>query len=301
MPLSPAPVGVIESRPPIPCHEAMQRWHKEAHHGEIDLQQYRCRYFEWGRGQPLIFVHGLADRPTSFVPLMAHLTDQFRCIAYELPTGEGDGARLDRIRHDDLAADLIEILNARRVTQACVYGASFGGTIVLSALHREPGRFLRAVLQSSFARRPLAFMERLLAHLARRWPGHLRDLPFWSAQQKRIDGPAFADVEPDLFALKTSNAASLPIPAFAHRVLMIGQLDLRPLLPSIRHPILLLTGDRDLVLNAQASIELAAGLPHADRLELANCGHFAQYTHSALVAEVCRRFLLPPCGLPPCP
>jgi pimeloyl-ACP methyl ester carboxylesterase len=97
--------------------------------------------------------------------------------------------------------------------------------------------------------------------------------------------------------LKRSNSASTPIAAFAHRAMMIASLDLRPILPTVRHPILLLTGERDTAANRRASAELADDLPHADRLEFADCGHFAQYTHAPAVAEALRRFLLPPCGL----
>jgi 3-oxoadipate enol-lactonase len=296
----PSQTGMIEARGAIPLAEAMRRWRREARHGVVDTPHYRCRYFEWGQGQPLVFVHGLADRAASFIPLMAQLADTFRGIAYELPDGEYDGARLGSIRHADLAFDLIALLDALQVRQASAYGASLGGTIVLAALYREPRRFLRAALQSSFARRPLTWMERLVVSWARWWPGKLGDLPFWEKQQERVDGPAFAEVDPQLFAMKKAHAASLPIRAFAHRVLLVSSLDLRPMLASIRHPILLLTGDRDLVVNARATDELAHGLPHADRLEFADCGHYAQYTHASAVAEACRRFLLPPCGLPPC-
>lgn len=292
-------IGIIEARREIPFAEAWHRWQREARLGVVDLPQYRCRFYEWGQGQPLVLVHGLADRARSFVPLIAHLTDSFRCVAYDLPDGADDGARLGAIRHADLADGLVAILDHLGIRQAAAYGASFGGTIVLASMDRQPRRFLRAVVQSSFARRPLALMERVVVHLARWWPGRLGDLPLWSAQQERIDGPAFAGRDPGLFALKKSNAASIPIRAFAHRALLVDRLDLRPVLPSIRQPVLLISGDQDLIANSQAQEELARGLPHADRLELADCGHFAQYTHAPVVAEACRRFLLPPCGLPP--
>ncbi len=291
--------GIIETAAPIPLSRTWQRFEREARKGSFDSPRYHCRYFDWGQGPPLIFVHGLADRPQSFVPLMGHLADVFRCIAYELPNGEDDGARLNAIRLGDLADDLISLLDHLRIQQVSAYGASFGGTIVLMAMYRHPRRFLRAMLQSSFARRPLALMERIFAHLARSWSGRLGDLPLWSARQERIDGPTFTGRDPMLFALKKSNAASVPIRAFAHRVLLVGKLDLRPILPFIAHPVMLLTGDHDLVVNSRATDELAEALPHAERLELALCGHFAQYTHAAVVAESCRRFLMPPCGLPP--
>jgi 3-oxoadipate enol-lactonase len=289
--------GVIEAAPTIPLDEALARWRREAEAGVCDTGRYRCRFFAWGRGQPLLFIHGMSDRARSFVPLSAHLTDYFRCIAYDLPTGYRDGAKLRRISHADLVRDVFALLDQLKVGQACLYGASFGGTIALAALHAEPKRFLRAALQSSFARRKLAPAERAIASLARYWPGRMRDLPLRRRHQQKVDAPAFAAAPPETWAFQKANTATMPIKAFAHRALLISRLDLRPLLPSIQHPIMLLSGDRDSIISQGCIEQLADGLPHADRLEFHNCGHYAQYTHAAGVAEALRRFLLPPCGL----
>jgi 3-oxoadipate enol-lactonase len=289
--------GYIESAAAVPVGEALARWRREAASGECDTGRYRCRYFVWGRGQPLLFIHALSDPARSFVPVMAHLTNSFRCIGYELPTGADDGARLGSIRHCDLVEDVFALLDHLHVGQACLYGASFGGTIALAALHARPLRFLRAALQSSFARHPLAPMERLVVSFARWFPGHLGGLPFWGAKQRHIDRPAFDGAATQAWDLKRANSAATPIAAFSHRAMMLASLDLRPILAAIRHPVLLISGERDTAVHREASAELAAGLPHADRLEFADCGHFAQYTHAPAVAEALRRFLLPPCGL----
>lgn len=289
--------GYIESGATVSVGEALARWRREAHFGQLDTGRYRCRYYTWGRGQPALFIHALSDPARSFVPLIAHLTDSFRCIAYELPTGEGDEARLGSIRHRDLVDDLFALLDHLQVGQASLYGASFGGTIALAALSARPMRFLRAAVQSSFARHPLAPMERLVLNFARWWPGKLGSLPMWRAKQERIDRPAFDIAPTQAWDLKRANSAGMPIAAFAQRALMLTSLDLRPILPAIRHPVLLLNGERDTAVNRAASAELATLLPHADRLEFADCGHFPQYTHAPAVAEALRRFLLPPCGL----
>jgi pimeloyl-ACP methyl ester carboxylesterase len=289
--------GVIESAKAIPLADALERWRREARVGEIDTGRYRCRYYVLGRGQPLVFIHGLADQARCFVPVIAHLTDSFRCIAYEMPNGAGDGAKLGSLGHSDLVADVFALMDELKCGQSCLYGASFGGTIALAALHAAPKRFLRAVIQSSFAHRRLAPMERAMASLARYWPGRMGGLPLGRAMQRRADAPAFAAAPEEIWNFQRANSAETPVRAFAHRVMMIADLDLRPILPAITHPVMLLEGDRDSVVGRSCTDELASGLPHADRLEFADCGHYAQYTHAAPVAEALRRFLLPPCGL----
>src|SRR5262249_55767917 len=187
----------------------------EAQAGECDTGRYRCHYFVWGRGQPLLFIHALTDQARSFVPLMAHLTESFRCIAYELPTGGNDGARLGSIRHGDLVTDVFALLDHLHAGQACLYGASFGGTIALAALHANSRRFLRAALQCSFARHPLAPMERLVLNFARWWPGRMGDVPLWHRRQERFHRPMFDGVPTQARGLKRSAGAATPIPAVA--------------------------------------------------------------------------------------
>jgi pimeloyl-ACP methyl ester carboxylesterase len=289
--------GYIESSGSIPLTEALARWKSEAICGELDTGRYRCRYFVWGRGQPLVFVHGIADCARSFVPVIAHLVDSFRCIAYELPDGAGDGAPLNGLHHRDLVADLLFLLDHLRCEQACAYGASFGSTVVLAALHLHPGRFLRAVIQCGFARRVLAPAEKVLVSLARRWSGQMGSLPLRRWVQRRTDWPALANSPRELWDFHQANSDQTPIRAFAARAAMIGSLDLRPLLPEIRLPVLVMSGDGDPIAGQQRADELVHRLPHADRLVFSNCGHLPQYTHAAGVAEALKRFLRPPCGL----
>src|SRR5262249_44804128 len=138
---------------------AQERFEREAHHAVCDTGRYRCPYFSWGEGPPLVFVHRLADSRRAFLMPMALLSRHFRCLAYALPPGRGDGARLKPYAHDDLVADLNAILDHAGVRQTYLYGSSFGSTIVLAALHANPQRFPRAILQGGFAQRRLAPAE----------------------------------------------------------------------------------------------------------------------------------------------
>ena len=137
----------------------LHRFETEAEHGVCDTGRYRCRYAVWGQGPPLLFIHGLSDRARSFALVYASLSRHFRCIAYDLPTGKGDGARLHRYTHADLAADVFALLDHLNLPRSYVLGSSFGATIALAALHACPERLPRAVLQGGFAHRPLAAAE----------------------------------------------------------------------------------------------------------------------------------------------
>src|SRR5207244_9241683 len=86
----------------------------------------------------------------------------------------------------------------------------------------------------------------------------------------------------------------VPIRALARRALWLHQTDLRPLLPEIRQPVLLVCGDADPLVGPTCEQELLRALPHVTRIELPDCGHLPQFTHPEILAEVVTRFLLPP-------
>ena len=89
--------------------------------------------------------------------------------------------------------------------------------------------------------------------------------------------------------------------AVARRALILHQIDLRPLLPAINQPVLMLCGDADPLVGKACEGDLLLGLPHVTRAELVHCGHMPQFTHAELVAELVEHFLMPEsCGTTSC-
>lgn len=276
--------------------EAVQRFQREAHCGVCHTGRYGCAYYTWGSGPPLLLIPGLSDDARSFVLLCALLSKHFRCIAYDLPTGASDGARLSRYGHADLVTDAFTLLDHVGARQSYVFGASFGSTIALAALRAQPQRLPRAVLQGGFARRPLAPAEVLLANLARYWSGPMRALPFYIATMSLPHYGPFRSRSADIWEYFLNRWGSPPMAAVARRALLLHRIDLRPMLPAIRQPVLLACGDRDPLVSPECEEVLLRGLPNARRVELANCGHNPQFTHPEVLADIVRQFLTPPTG-----
>lgn len=243
----------------------------------------------------MLLIPGAASDAETFVLLAAHLSADFRCIAYDLPDGRSDGARLQRYTHGDLAADTLALLDHVGSKEAFVAGYSFGSTIALAALARQPKRLQRAVLLHGFARRPLAPTEVLLAKALRHWHAPMKRLPFRAELLGRGHFGPFADRPPELWQFFMENCGAPPISAVAHRVLWVHELDLRELLPQVRQPSLVVSGDCDQMVPDSAVDELARGLEHAVHVQLTRCGHFSPFTHAAELAEMIRRFLRPAC------
>jgi pimeloyl-ACP methyl ester carboxylesterase len=283
----------VETPPAVPLAEALARWEKGAKPGVCDTGRYRMPYFVWGSGPPLVFIHGLSDRAQSFVPVMEPLRRHFTCVGYELPAGGADGARLGAYRHRHLVDDLFALLDHLGFRQCYLFGSSFGSTVALAALHAKPGRFPRAVLQGGFAYRPLARWESVLCRFARYWPGPMSTLPLRDKLNYPGEQRPFERC-PELWDFLQANSGVQPKAAVARRALMILDIDLRPLLPEIRQPVLMICGDSDPIVPPACEAPLLEGLPHVERVEFPDCGHYPQYTHAPLVAELVRRFLTAP-------
>jgi pimeloyl-ACP methyl ester carboxylesterase len=282
------------ARAPVDLPATLERFEREARWGVCNTGSYRCSYFTWGAGPPLLLIPGMADDARSFILLSSLLAARFRCIAYDLPSGRGDGARLSRYRHGGLVGDTLALLDHLEIRQSYVLGSSFGGTIALALLEARPERFPRGILQGSFARRRLHPGQVWLARLLRGVPGRVGRLPFRRAALRRHHAGPFAGRPGDHWDFFLRRWNTPPIRAVARRALLLHRLDLRPLLGRVRQPVLLVYGDRDPLVSGECTDELLRGLPNAVRIELANCGHNPLFTHPEVLADVAGHFLTPP-------
>jgi pimeloyl-ACP methyl ester carboxylesterase len=285
---------------PLNFTEARARFEREAVHGVCDTGRYRMPYFVWGDGPPLLFVHGVGDSCRSFLLPIARLSAHFRCIAYDLPSGHRDGARLRRYTHDHLVADVWALLDHLGLRQCYIHGSSFGSTIVLKAMHARPERLPRGILQGGLAYRPLRRAERLLSYWGRFLPGRMASVPLREKVLLQTAGRGFKEMFPDIWNHFLDCSGRARLSAFASQAYMLHKLDLRPILPSIRQPLLLVCGDQDRVVPRVHEEMLLEGLPNAGRVVLDGCGHVPSYTHPEILAEVVRQFLTPPSAASSC-
>lgn len=273
--------------------DSLEQWRREAEPGELDTGRYRCRYVAWGKGPALVFVPGLSSDALSFVQPMARLRHDFRCVAYDLPTGAGDGARLARYRHDDLRDDLFALLDHLKLGRTYLLGFSFGATVALAALAAQPARFARAILVGGFARRRLSPAEIFLAHWGRYWSGRLADSAVAAAVVHHNHFGSFAQRPAEDWQFFLKHSCRPAWKTFAQRVLLLSRTDVRPLLGRVAQPTLLVYGDRDPLVPRTFQDELQKGLPNAARAELEGCGHQPQFTHPEVLSELIRQFLTP--------
>jgi pimeloyl-ACP methyl ester carboxylesterase len=286
------------SRPPCPApadvRAEVARYDSAAEVGRWDGPRYRMTYRILGQGPPLFLVPGIAATYRTYAHLLNRLAEHFRTILYDYP-GEApdDGAHLSRITHDDLVDDVFGLIDHLNVGRAFLVGISFGSTVALKVLHREPRRFPRATVQGAFAHRMFTAAERWALRLGRLVPGTTARLPLRRtilSYNSRLEFPALLN---DRWEYYFEQNGLTPIRSLAHRVDLLTKLDLRPILAAIPTELLLIQGREDRIVPHRDFEVLKAALPKAEAAILPTVGHQPHMTHAEVMAQLIHQWLLP--------
>lgn len=279
--------------PPLDFAAEIADYERRACVAHWDSPHYRMTYRVLGEGPTLVVVQGLASTYRGYAPILNRLSERFRTVIHDYP-GENpdDGADLPWITHNDLTDDLLGLLDHLGAPRALAFAASFGSTVLLSAVNRDPERVARAVLQGGFVHRPLSRPERMALRAGRRLPGRMAGLP--------LRGPVLAwhnrhtfppEVVADRWPIFVAENGATQIAGMAHRLDMLAEVDLRPLLAGITTPTLVIHGDIDGIVPRSHFEILRTTLPRAEAALWPGIGHQPHFTHPERLAEAIEAFL----------
>lgn len=291
---SPPPDTPPRCPPPADFRAEVAAYDRAAAVGRLAAPRHRMTYRTLGEGPPLVLCPGIAGTYRGYAPTLNRLAGRFRTVVFDYPGDHpDDGARLGRIGHDDLVDDVFALLDHLKIGRAFPVGLSFGSTIVFGLLKREPRRFPRAVVQGAFARREFTRAERLALRLGRRLPGTIERLPLRRRILDWNSRPSFPAAVTDRWSFYLDQNGRTPIAPLAHRLDLVGALDLRPALPAMTTEILLLQGNEDRIVPRACQDDLARRLPRATAVRMPLVGHQPHYTHFEGLAQAIGDFLLP--------
>lgn len=237
-----------------------------------DRGTHRIHYEVHGRADapPLLLIMGMSFSSRAWDPLPARLARDFRVVLFD-NRGTGHSTirrRFFRIRH--LAEDAVAVLDAAGVDQAHVFGISMGGMVALELALRHEERVRSLALGATCAGwlrsrkmspRTLATMvaAAILGRRAQLLPGL-----FVSPQHLARDPEGFARWHAGV-------GRSGPLTALLQTAaILLHSTEKR--LSQLRVPVLVMTGDRDLLIPPENSRGLAE-LLHADLVVLEGAGH----------------------------
>lgn len=279
-----------------------------------------------GSGPALVLLHGWGLNVRVWDGLAATLGDRFRIIAIDLP-GHGRSAwRPERSSLEEQAAQIRETV-ANITSDYSLLGWSLGGQIALQLAAAQPGAGTaarpastaavvnRLVLIATTPRFTAGWHwpygappERLAAQAAGLQTDYRRTVSdFLELQVRGSTGGAEAltQLRAALFAHGSADdgshneADASPEPygprlaALTRGLELLRDTDLRPLLPGITIPTLVIAGQYDRVTHPAASHALADSLPDAHYVEIRRAAHAPFLSHLPELGTLIADFLAP--------
>ncbi|HYM50560.1 MAG TPA: alpha/beta hydrolase [Candidatus Limnocylindrales bacterium] len=264
---------------------------------ELQTNGIRIHYYRLGEGPPLLLLHGIGANARTWGRAAGALAARHLVIAPDA-RGHGQSEKPERgYRDADYIADVAGLIMELQLAPVDAIGHSVGGRIVAELAADRPELFHRIVLEEAVggapAARPAAEEAQMRAG-ARVWLERLRATPREAVlAQTRQRQPGWTDAECEAF-VDSQREFSMAI----YGDQSLGYFwDWRPAVARIRHPMLVLLGDRSAPRFPPSSAdettrdEIAGLLPAARVVQIKGAGHLLHLDQPHEFVEAVEPFL----------
>ena len=253
----------------------------------------KLTYRKMGTGPVLVCHPGGPGFSSSYFGDLAGLWERFTLVMVNPRGTDGSDRPTDSSAYqiDDYVADVEELRGHLGQERLMLLGHSHGGVVAQAYAAAHPGRVRRLVLSSSLARFGAEQEAAMRAGMEKRsgqpwYPDaaaalqeeqdatfiddqqlanlFFREFPLYFARYGAVEA-GYADT----LRSETINADALRL--FNEKI--FNTFDLRPLLPKITAPTLVITGDDDFICGPVCAAEISAAIPGARQVIVGDSGH----------------------------
>lgn len=257
------------------------------HGRRIECGDIDWHYLEGGHGEPLVLLHGFNGDADHFTRTSRYLSGHFRVLAPDLPGfGETRIGEEFSFRIDDIAAHVLEWIDALGVQRFYLGGNSMGGYVAAAIARHAPHRVrsLWLLAPGGLHTAPLsAVFEEIAA--GRHNPLIVRDqddfdrlIDYCFVHPPFIPGPVRR-------FLARRAAATEPRARIIFDAFRFDSRPLETLADGLEIPTLIMWGDSDQVLHPEGAKLLTARMPDSHQLLLRQTGHLPMLERPRLAAE----------------
>ncbi|HYN46027.1 MAG TPA: pyrimidine utilization protein D [Allosphingosinicella sp.] len=239
----------------------------------------------------LVLSSGLGGSAAYWAPNLQALAQDHRVILYDhRGTGRSDRDLSFNLDVDDMAGDVLALMDGLGLKSATLVGHAAGGAIGLSLALTAPERLDRLVVVNGFARPDPHFLRCFDTRLAL-----LRDSgarAFLHAQPIFLYPARWISENSErLVAEEAQQLAHFQgAPNIEARIAALAAFDVAARLGEVRTPTLLIAAEDDMLVPASCSEALAEGLPGAT-LAVMTGGHACNVTEAAFFNHLLRDWL----------
>lgn len=263
----------------------------------IDVNGFPTRAMTMGKGEPVIFLHGISGHLEAFVPVAPYLAERYELHLIDL-LGHGFTAKpAEPIVMSNLAAHVIGYMNARGIARAHMVGISLGGWLAAWLAANHADRCLSSILVAA-AGNPAMARPEIGEHVRKTTlAGVMSDDRQDTWNRIRVVMFAESSVDEELvdirygvyhtpeFRANIDNLLALTHP----EVYEANQLT-PAMLKGITNEILLCWGEDDRNSGVADAAFLTDHLPKSRFIQLAKTGHWPPYERPADFAKIADAF-----------
>lgn len=230
----------------------------------LTVRGIRVRYVSVGQGKPLLLLHGWGTSLDTFADLSEDLARRFRVVAFDFPGHGGSDMPPTVWTVDAFVGLTLDLMAELGIERASILGHSFGGRVAIKLAASHPEAVDRLVLVNAAGVPPRRTVRRVLKRGASR---------FANALGRRL-GPPGQAIRRRIVA-RIASTDYLNAGPLRDTFLAIVKEDLRPVLPRIGSPTLLVWGESDSDTPLADGRTMERLIPDARLLVLKNAGHFS--------------------------
>ncbi|MBQ8179202.1 MAG: alpha/beta fold hydrolase [Candidatus Methanomethylophilaceae archaeon] len=236
-----------------------------------DVNGIRLAYDDEGSGIPLVFIGGFCTDRAYFSRFAGSLPG-FRVICPD-NRGSGETEYTGQFSIEDMADDVVALLDHLGVDRAHVFGWSMGGHIAQSIAIRYPGRVRSLTLVSTYTRRPArsAYLIGSISSMVVEGKAPMEALMV-AVNSLILTESRFRRIEEKGTGVRNLLCIDQP-ERVGHQLTAIDGYDTTDLVGSITAPTLVVHGDRDMMVDVDLGRDLHSRIAGSGYVEVPGAGH----------------------------
>ncbi|HUF38915.1 MAG TPA: alpha/beta hydrolase [Anaerolineales bacterium] len=255
----------------------------------LTTQKGIIHYEVFGRGKPVILLHGWLGSWGLWQETMAFLGDEFRTYALDFWGFGESGKKLNSYEIEDFVGLVDEFMESLGIASAPIVGHSMGGTVSLALARKHPHRARNVtVIGSPIDGRSLLFLLKLAGY---RPIARLVHNTMWALKLGIRIGAPIVTRDRRWYGMIDKDLSKTTVESFLTSIASLRRTNLTDEIESIDVPIMGIYGALDVLVNPNQwkPIQEHARHPRIERFK--NAGHFPMLDQAERFQHTLREFL----------
>jgi pimeloyl-ACP methyl ester carboxylesterase len=255
----------------------------------ITTDQGIVHYEVYGRGRPVILLHGWLGSWGLWQETMAYLGRYYRTYAMDFWGFGESGKKRETYAVQDFVSLVDQFMDQLGIAKAPLVGHSMGGTVSLSVAIQFPERVRKVVVVGSpIVGSSLSFLLKLFG---RQTIASIVYHNLWGLRLgSRLMAPFYSS-DPRWSAMMDRDISSTTLESFLLSIASLRRTDLRPFLGQVKVPVMGMYGEKDIVVSPSQWKPLKEGISEARIERFPKAGHFIMLDEPQPFRETLHEFL----------